>query len=86
MAVPKFCTWDLYLPKTERDAKSTSHRVAQARKIIDALNGVWWSKDITKIWEKIYNSMVNIIRTYGAETGVYMRMKGEESTQLRWML
>ena len=34
--------------KDGRDTKNICHRVAQARKIISALNGIWLSKDITK--------------------------------------
>jgi len=34
--------------KHGRDAKNIRHRVTQARKIIGALNGIWWPKDITK--------------------------------------
>jgi len=45
------------------------HRVTQARKIIGALNGVWWSKYITRNGEKmIYNSMVKSVLIYGSET------------------
>jgi len=41
----------------------------QARKIIGALNGVWWSKNITRNRKKmIYNSMVKSVLIYGAET------------------
>jgi len=32
--------------------KYKRHRVTQARKIIGALNGIWWLKDITKKLEK----------------------------------
>jgi len=34
--------------KDGRETKNIRHRVTQARKIISALNGVWWSKDLTK--------------------------------------
>ena len=55
--------------KDGRDTKNIRHGVAQARKIIGALNGIWWSKDITKNRKKmIYNSMVKSVLTYGAET------------------
>ena len=44
-----------------RETKNIRHRVTQARKIIAALNGVWWSKNITRNRKKmIYNSMVNL--------------------------
>jgi hypothetical protein len=39
--------------KDGRDTKNICHRVTQARKIIGALNGVWWSKNITRNWKKI---------------------------------
>jgi hypothetical protein len=42
-----------YLPKMERDTKNIRHRVTQARKIVGALNGAWWSKDITKTPKKL---------------------------------
>jgi hypothetical protein len=45
--------------KDGRDTKDIRHRVAQARKIIGALHGVWWSKNITRNRKKmIYNNMV----------------------------
>jgi hypothetical protein len=50
------CTEFRYLgsrfTKDGRDTKSERHRVTQARKIIGALNGSWWSKDVTKKPEK----------------------------------
>jgi hypothetical protein len=48
LAVPNSGTSDPYLPKMERDTKNIRQRVTQARKIIGALKGVWWAKDITK--------------------------------------
>jgi len=55
--------------KDGTDTKSIRHRVTQARKIIGALNGVWWLKDITKNRKKvIYSSMVKSVLIYGAET------------------
>ena len=67
------CTEFRYLgtifTKDGRDTKNIRHRVTQARKIIDSLNGVWWSKNITRNRKKmIYNNMVKSILTYGAET------------------
>jgi len=55
--------------KDGRDAKNIRHRVTQARKIIGALNGVRWSKNITRNRKKmVYNSMVKSVLIYGAET------------------
>jgi len=67
------CTEFRYLgttfTKDGRDTKSIRHMVTQARKIICALNGVWWSKNITRNRKKIiYNSMVKSVLIYGAET------------------
>ena len=46
-----------------------TYLVTQARKIIGALIGVWWSETITKNRKKmIYNSMVKSVLIYGAET------------------
>jgi predicted ATP-grasp superfamily ATP-dependent carboligase len=46
------CTEYKYLgsivTKNGRDNKNIRHVVAQARKIICALNGMWWSKDNKK--------------------------------------
>ena len=43
--------------------------MTQARKMIGALNGIWWSKDIIKNPKKmIYNSMVKSVLIYGTET------------------
>jgi len=45
--------------------------VTQTRKIISALNGTWWSKDITNNLKKmIYKSMVKSVLIYGAETWI----------------
>jgi len=50
-------TWDPYLPRTE-EIKNIPHGVIQARKIVSALNGVWWSKDVTENRKKkIYNNI-----------------------------
>jgi hypothetical protein len=68
------CTEFRYLgtifTKDERDTKNIRHRVTQVRKIIGALNGVWWSKNITRNRKKkiIYNSMVKNVLIYEAET------------------
>ena len=58
------CTEFRYLgtifTKDERNTKNIRHVLTQARKIIGALNGIWWSKNITRNREKmIYNSMLN---------------------------
>ena len=46
------CTEFRYLgslfTKDGRDTKNTCLSVAQARKMIGGLNGIWWSNDITK--------------------------------------
>jgi hypothetical protein len=41
---------------------------AIAQKIIGALNGIWWSKDIKKRKKIIYNTIVKSVLIYGAET------------------
>jgi uncharacterized membrane protein len=52
-----------------RDAKNINHKVIKARKIIGALNGVWWARNITRNRNKmIYSSMVKSVLIYGAET------------------
>jgi hypothetical protein len=81
------CTKFWYLgttfTKDGRDTKNIRHRVTPARKITSALNGVGWSKNITRNRKKmIYNSMVKSVLIYGPET---WRMTGGELTQLRWM-
>ena len=52
------CTEYKYLgsicTKDGRDTKNVRHRVAQARKIIGTLNGIWWSKDITKTGKRLF--------------------------------
>ena len=55
--------------KDGRDTKNIRHRVIQARNIIGALSGIWWSKDITKNRKKmIYKVMVKSVLIYGTET------------------
>ena len=47
--------------KDGRDPKNIRHGVTQAQKILSALNGAWWSKDVTKNRKKIvYDSMVKV--------------------------
>jgi hypothetical protein len=54
--------------KDGRDNRNVCYRVTKARKIIGALNGVWWSKNMTRNRKKmIYNSMVKSVLIYGAE-------------------
>ena len=63
--LPNLDIWDLYLPKMEETVKNVRHRLEQVREIIGGLNGIWWSKDITKNRKKmIYNSMVKSVLTY----------------------
>jgi hypothetical protein len=67
------CTEFRYLgtifTKDGRDTKNICHRVTQAKKIIGALNEVWWSKNIIRNWKKmIYNSMVKSVLIYVAKT------------------
>jgi hypothetical protein len=67
------CTEFRYLgsifTKAGRDIKIIRHRVTQARKVIGALNGVWWSKEKKKNRGKIIcNSMVESVLICGAET------------------
>jgi hypothetical protein len=66
------CTEFKYLgfifTKNGRDTKYIRYRVTQARKMIGVLNGVWWSKSITRNRKKmIYNSMVKCVLIYVAE-------------------
>jgi hypothetical protein len=65
------CTEFRYLgsifTKDRRDTKNICHWVTQARKIIGALNGVWWSKDVTQIAKRFY-SVVKSVLIYGAKT------------------
>ena len=84
------CTKFRYLgtifTKDGRDTKNIRHRVTQVRKIIGALNGIWWSKNIIRNRKKmIYNSMVKSVLTYGAEIWSLYEDDSGESTQLRWM-
>jgi hypothetical protein len=59
------CTEFRYLGT--RDTKNIRYRVTQARKIIGALNAVWWSNSIPRNRKKmIYNSMVKSV-LIGAE-------------------
>jgi hypothetical protein len=69
----KFRYMGTIFTKDGKETKNVCHRVTQARKIISALNGVWWSKNITRNREKmIYNSMVKSVLIYGAETWEYI--------------
>jgi len=67
------CTEFRYLgtifTKDGRDTKNICHMVTQAWKLTGALNGAWWSENITRNRKKIiYNSMVKSVLIYGAET------------------
>jgi hypothetical protein len=64
----EFSYMESIFTKDGRDTKNISHRVTQARKIIGELNGVWWSKILTRNRKyMIYNSMVKSVLIYGAE-------------------
>jgi len=53
------------------DTKNKHHRVTQARKIISAFNGVWWSEDVTENRKKMmYNRMVESVLICGEETWI----------------
>ena len=54
--------------KDGRDTENIRHRETQAWKIKSALNGVWWSKDVTNWKKMVYNTMVKSVLMYGAET------------------
>ena len=44
------------------------HRISQTRKAINALNSIWWHKNITKNRKSyIYQTIIQIILVYGAE-------------------
>jgi hypothetical protein len=44
------------------------HRISQIRKAINALNSIWWHKNITKSRKLcIYQIIIQIILVYGAE-------------------
>jgi hypothetical protein len=65
----KFRYLEIIFTKDGRETKNIRHRVTQARKIIGALNGVWWSKNISRNRKKIiYSSMVKSFLIYGAKT------------------
>ena len=65
------------------DTKHIHHRVKKVRKIMGALNGVWWSKNITRNRKKIiYNSVVKSV-LIKPKLGVYMRRTGGELTLRR---
>ena len=43
------------------------NRISQGKQAINALNSVWWSKNITKNKLQIYQTIVQSILTSGAE-------------------
>jgi len=44
------------------------HRISQTRKAINALNSIWWHKNITKSRKLyIYQTIIQSILVYGAE-------------------
>jgi hypothetical protein len=44
------------------------HRIGQTRKSINALNSIWWNKNITKYRKLyIYQTIIQSILMYGAE-------------------
>ena len=74
--------------KDGRDTKNIRHRVTQALKIIGELNGLRWSKNITKNRKKIvYNSMVICVLTYGAETWISYEddRRRINATEMDWL-
>lgn len=51
------------------DTKNIRNKIVQSKRIIEALNGIWWSKNITKNRNNMnYKAMVESVLTYEAET------------------
>lgn len=51
-----------------KDEKEIRQRIGQGRRGIKRLNGIWWSKEITKKRKyNIYNTVIKSIVLYGAE-------------------
>ena len=49
-------------------ATEIKHRIGQTRKAINALNSIWWQKNITKNRKLyIYQTIIQSILVYGAE-------------------
>jgi hypothetical protein len=62
------------------------HRVTQARKITDALDGVWWSKVITKSRKKLSIAAgLKVSLPKELKLRFYTRTTEGKLTQLRWM-
>ena len=52
----------------DNTTKKKTHIISQARKAINALNSIWWHKNITKNRKlHIYLTVIQIILVYGAE-------------------
>ena len=84
------CTEFRYLgsifTKDGRDTKNVRHRVTQARKVIGALNGVWWSKYVTKNGKRLsVAAWLKVSWSTERKLGVCLRMAGGDLTQLRWV-
>ena len=58
----------VYSTQTGDNTTEIKHRINQTRKVINALNSIWWHKDITKnriLY--IYQTIIQSILMYGAE-------------------
>ena len=53
---------------TADNTTEIKHRISQTRKAINALNSIWWHKNITKNRKLyIYRTVIQSILVYGAE-------------------
>ena len=56
------------IDQTGDNTTQIKHRINQTRKVINALNCIWWHKDITKNTKLyIYQTIIQSILMYGAE-------------------
>ena len=60
--------WGLVINLEKTKYAEIKHRISQTRKVINALNSVWWHKNITKNRKLyIYQTIIWSILLYGAE-------------------
>jgi len=63
------CTYlDTKIDQSVDNRTEIKHRISETRKVINALNSIWWHKNITKN-KKLYicQTIIQSILVYGAE-------------------
>jgi len=86
----KTCTeWtylDIKINQSGDNTTEIKHRISQTRKAVNALNSIWWHKNITKNGKLyIYRTIIQSILVYGAEVWQIPTREINKFYQQKWI-